>query len=76
MKVLVYINDIGGNIINSKVQLYADDAVVYIENESLETAARALQCDLDSLGRWRNLNKLTINIKKDQMDYVRHKNNA
>ena len=61
---LVYINDITRILKYCKVSLYADDTVIYIADENVNTALDLLQNDLDNLSTWCTRNKLTINSKK------------
>ena len=62
---LIYINDIANVLDHCKVSLYADDTVIYIENNNVKNAIDLLQCDLDNLSNWCTRNKLTINSKKN-----------
>ena len=48
---LLYINDIGTNITNSKVKLFADDCLLYRIVDSKEDESK-LQDDLTELQNW------------------------
>ena len=61
---LMYINDISSVVNNSKISMYADNAVVYISHSTLNTAIHLIQSDLDRVYAWCFSNKLTINCKK------------
>ena len=61
---LIYVNDIEVSLRNSKVQLYADDTVMYVSAPSLNHACTLLQPDLDKLSNWCEKNQLTVNTSK------------
>ena len=49
----------------TKIQLYADDTVIYINDPyHLSDATDLLNTDLNTLAKWCAGNKLTINSKK------------
>ena len=62
---LIYVNDITNIIENSKISMYADDTVIYISQSNLDSAIALIQSDLNSLYTWCNMNKVTINCKKE-----------
>ena len=62
---LLYINDITRSLQNCKVSLCADDTVLYITHNDLQTATMLIQEDLNSLNGWCKRNKVTINCKKN-----------
>ena len=62
--VLLYINNISSVLEHCKVSLYADDTVIYIENNNLNTAIELFKCDLSNLSNWCSRNKLTIKNNK------------
>lgn len=59
---LVYINDIGSNIVSS-LRLFADDCVIYKEITE-PNDIRILQSDLFKLTEWCNLWQMHINAEK------------
>lgn len=60
---LVYINDIGSNIVSS-LRLFADDCVIYKEITE-PNDIRILQSDLFKLTEWCNLWQMHINAEKN-----------
>ena len=64
---LLFINDIDHNLIHSKVQLYADDTVLYTCHDQEGFAHQWVVDDLGILIQWCCNNKLTINIKKTKV---------
>ena len=56
---IIYINDLS-DLIRSKINLYADDTIVYGNNPLL------VQSDMEKVYNWCNTNLLTINCKKSQ----------
>ena len=62
---LIYFNDLSKNLVHSKVSLYADDTIIYLNHKDNARALLLLQEDLDRLQIWCCMNKLTnINCKK------------
>ena len=61
---LIYINDLSKIMDYCKVSLYADDTVLYISHNNIQTALQLVQSDLDKLVEWCTDNKVTINCKK------------
>ena len=61
---LIYINDIGTCLKNSKYHLYADDTVIYCSADSSMACTVRLNVDLTSLSTWCKMNKVTINTTK------------
>ena len=61
---LLYINDLSDVLKSCKVSLYADDTVIYIAHNNVQTALNLLQGDLNNLIEWCTDNKVTINTKK------------
>lgn len=59
---LIYINDIGDNIL-SPLRLFADDALLYSTVSSVEDALR-LQSDLHKLARWSDMWQMHFNALK------------
>ena len=64
---LMYINDIDDGLIHSKVQLYADDTVIYASHEDEGVAHLWVSEDLKVLSNWCNKNQLTVNKEKTKM---------
>ena len=59
---LLFINDIGQNI-TSKIQLFADDCILYRVIES-QCDEQALQEDLDKILNWANIWQMKFNVNK------------
>ena len=64
---LLFINDIDQNLIHSKVQLYADDTVLYACHDLEGFAHQWVVEDIGLLMRWCCNNRLTININKTKV---------
>ena len=60
---LVYINDLPECISNSTVQLFADDCILYRQNDSTADCVK-LQDDLNALQHWKDMWLMTFNAKK------------
>lgn len=63
---LVYINDLPNLKLNSKILMYADDAVLLNSSPDLESTSQQLTHDLRLLVNWSNFNRLTINFQKSE----------
>ena len=69
----VYINNLPNVAENSKIVLYADDAVMINDGRNAEELALTGQPDLDSILEWCATNRLTINTEKTmQVIYGTH----
>ena len=62
---LLYINDISKSLKQCEVSLYADDTVLYYSSKDLRHELVTVQEDLTELSNWSNINKLTIDCKKN-----------
>ena len=69
---LLYINDIGTNITNSKVKLFADDCLLYRIVDSKEDESK-LQDDLTELQNWADKWQMSFNTKKCHLLSVQKK---
>lgn len=58
-----FINDITSEIRDSQFCLFADDLKIY-RTVTLPTDSELIQCDLDRINVWCNLNGMTLNTKK------------
>ena len=56
----LYINDIVDQISVSKIQMYADDIVLYNTMSNMES----LKNDMSKVARWCKVNELTMNLDK------------
>ena len=61
---LLYINDLTSAVQYAAINIYADDALIYVSDENLEVATKYLQNDIDSAIEWFSKNKLTLNVDK------------
>ena len=64
---ILYVNDMLNSVVHAKVQLYADDTVIYCSGNSTEEVVAKLQPDLDKFSKWCGSNKLTLNVKKTKL---------
>lgn len=64
MLFLLYINDMAQIVGEEHVYLYADDTVLYVSDNNLNTAQSDLQRILDRFVTWSQEYKLTINTRK------------
>ena len=64
---VAYINDVSTIITHAKYFLYADDLALVVSGRDMERIRILLQEDLDRVGDWCALNKLTVNTAKTQV---------
>jgi hypothetical protein len=72
---ILYINDMGNALTYTKLNLFADDTLLYIAADNLEEAVNKMNADLLSLSSWLNLNKLKLNIEKTKYMIITFKKN-
>ena len=61
---IIYINDLVDCVKICKIQLYADDTVLYFSHTSVQNIQSALNSDLQNVYRWICQNKLSVNCEK------------
>ena len=64
---LIYINDLHKCVKYSKAYYFADDTNILQSGKSLEVLAKKLNEDLKSLSQWLKANKLSLNVKKNEL---------
>ena len=62
----IYINDLPNGLFQSKILLYADDAVLFYADSNIGKISTALNKDLKQLQSWTHLNKLCIHPVKTE----------
>lgn len=72
---LLYINDIVKVTDYGKILLFADDTVLIIKCENIESALAKVNHDLEKLYEWLNVNKLKLNIEKTKYMIISQKGN-
>lgn len=68
---LIYINDLFGLKINGILILFADDAVLIVFDDNLESLNIKVQNDLNKIASWLLKNKLTINSTKTKLMLIK-----
>ena len=64
---ILYVNDVYAAVKVSKLQLYADDTVIYSAGRSSEEATRKLQPSMNQFSVWCKANKLSLNATKTKL---------
>ena len=64
---IIYINDIVNVLKKCKITLYADDTLIYIQGEDIETCKRELENEIKNVNNWLKMNKLKLNEEKTKM---------
>ena len=60
-------NDVCKTLKNSNCYLYADDIALVVSGKDVQRVQRLVQEDLDNIGVWCHVNKLTVNTTKTQV---------
>ncbi len=68
------VNDVSKYLTESKVNLYADDTVLYISSDSYIDLLLSLRIEVDNITQWLHANKLTPNVSKTKYMIVASKN--
>ena len=63
---IIYVNDLVECVESCKIQLYADDTVLYFSHSSINNIELALNSDLKNVYNWMCQNKLTVNCQKTE----------
>ena len=67
---LIYINDLNKSIKNH----FADDTNILLSNKSVELLAKNMNQDPKNLSQWLKANKLSLNVKKNELIIFHPKN--
>jgi hypothetical protein len=73
---ILYINDIKNVLRYSKLNLFADDTLIYIAADTLDEAVNRMNDDLVSLFQWLAWNKLKLNVQKTKYMVITFKKNV
>lgn len=73
---IVYINDIVKNLKNCKIQLFADDTLLYCVGEDAEAVVKIINEELIVLYRWLKQNGLSLNTKKTKFMIIKNRFNS
>lgn len=63
----IYFNDIVLCLLHCYLNLFADDAALWIEADTLEEALRLVKIDLQRICKYLTMNKLKLNVKKSKL---------
>lgn len=72
---LLYINDIVNCIQKCKIQLFADDTLIYYIGNSVEEVVDVINRELVNIQKWLNNNSLILNVNKTHFMVVKNKYN-
>jgi hypothetical protein len=72
---VLYMNDIVSVVNNVKINLFADDTLLWIACDSVEEAVTIMNQELEKLYHWLCSNKLSLNIEKTKAMIVTLKKN-
>lgn len=61
---LIYINDMEKAVTLAKLVLFADDALLYVTGDSVESCLEVINADLKNLNLWFKMYKLKLNVDK------------
>jgi len=63
---LIYINDLPNYVSHCKVNMYADDTVIYYASNSPDDIMKCINKDLNIINNWLQSNKLSLNTDKTE----------
>lgn len=63
---ILYINDLPDILKFSKIQMFADDTLVYVKSGNLLQAISMINYDLRIISNWLKVNKLKLNVNKSK----------
>ena len=72
---LIYINDIHVSSPHVKFHLFADDTCIFHSSKVATTLQRNLNTSLENVSNWLKANKLTLNVKKSNLQVFNIGNN-
>ena len=70
---LVYINDLNHVIKFCKVHHFADDTNLVYFSTSVNKLNQYINIDMKNLPNWLNANKISLNVKKTELEIFKHK---
>ena len=73
---ILYINDIKSSINNCLINLFADDAMLYVYDKNVNTIENYLNADIAAMQNWMSLNKLKVNSNKCKCMLINSKRNS
>jgi retron-type reverse transcriptase len=72
----IYINDSHKYVKNCKINMFADDTIIWISGENIEDMTTKLQQDLNSQSDMYRMCKLKVNVAKTKYMYISKKKSA
>lgn len=70
---IIYINDMINVLKYCKIQMYADDTLIYISGNNLDDLVRKLNADLENISKWLKFNKVKNNVVKTKYMILKNK---
>ena len=67
---LIYTNDLPNYITHCKVNMYADDTVIYYASNSTKDIVNCINEDLNIISNWLQSNKLSLNANKSEFMFI------
>lgn len=72
---ILYMNDIKRTLTRANVNLFADDTVVYVTENTSEACYRLMNSELDKFAEWLKWKKLKLNVTKTKCMVVTNRRN-
>ena len=66
----LFINDIHTELKECKILLYADDTVTYFSHKNISYGESILNEEANRIARWMSENHLTLNLKKENTEFI------
>ncbi len=71
---IFYINDIVDSVKKCKIQMFADDTLIYMSSNNCEDLCKILNEDLLNIDRWLKFNSMSLNPTKTKYMIVTNRN--
>ena len=71
---ILYMNDIVNAVKKCKIQMFADDTVIYVMGDRVDHIINTLNEELSNLFEWLNNNSMCLNVTKTKMMIIKNKN--
>lgn len=72
---IIYINDIVKSVKHCRINLFADDTLLFIAADTIAEAENKINSDLKNLSDWLKTNKLKLNVKKTKYIIINQRKN-
>lgn len=61
---ILFINDLPLNLTHAKINMFADDCLIYTSHANIDEASKMINEDLETVADWLRFNRMALNVKK------------